>query len=130
MYDTQAPPPEAALLIGLDRPGTDRWAANDSLDELRELAESAGVSVLDKLTQKRDAPSAPTFVGKGKVAEIAALCQKLAANTVIFDDDLSPAQGRNLGEILGPTIKVIDRTELILDIFAQRILKVIADDLQ
>ncbi len=120
MYDTQAPPPEAALLIGLDRPGTDRWAANDSLDELRELAESAGVSVLDKLTQKRDAPSAPTFVGKGKVAEIAALCQKLAANTVIFDDDLSPAQGRNLGEILGPTIKVIDRTELILDIFAQR----------
>jgi len=120
MYDTQAPPPEVALLIGLDRPGTDRWAANDSLDELRELAESAGVSVLDKLTQKRDAPSAPTFVGKGKVAEIAALCQKLAANTVIFDDDLSPAQGRNLGEILGPTIKVIDRTELILDIFAQR----------
>ena len=120
MYDTQAPPPEAALLIGLERPGQDRWAAEDSLAELRELAESAGVAVLELLTQKRTAPSAPTFVGKGKAAEIAARCQARAANTVSFDDDLSPAQGRNLCEIFGPDVKVLDRTELILDIFAQR----------
>jgi GTP-binding protein HflX len=120
MYDTQQPPPEKALLIGLQRPRHDQWAVKDSLDELRELAESAGVEVLDKITQKRDAPSAPTFVGKGKADEIAGACAKSGANTVIFDDDLTPAQGRNLGDIFGKDVKVIDRTELILDIFAQR----------
>jgi len=120
MYDTQAPPPEHALLIGLERPGHDRWAIEDSLEELRELAESAGATVLDSVTQRRDTPSAPTFVGSGKAAEIAAQCAATGANTVIFDDDLTPAQGRNLMDIFGNNVKVIDRTELILDIFAQR----------
>ncbi|MCG3149720.1 MAG: GTPase HflX [Verrucomicrobiae bacterium] len=120
MYDTQAPPPEHALLIGLERPGYDRWAIEDSLEELRELAESAGATVLDSVTQRRDTPSAPTFVGTGKAAEIAAQCAATGANTVIFDDDLTPAQGRNLMDIFGKDVKVIDRTELILDIFAQR----------
>lgn len=120
MYDTQAPPPEHALLIGLERPGHDRWAIEDSLEELRELAESAGATVLDSVTQRRDTPSAPTFVGTGKAAEIAAQCAATGANTVIFDDDLTPAQGRNLMDIFGANVKVIDRTELILDIFAQR----------
>lgn len=120
MYDTQAPPPEKALLIGLEQPGHDRWAVEDSLEELRELAESAGVEVLDKISQRRDGPAAPTYVGKGKAAEIAAKCEATGANTIIFDDDLSPAQGRNLGDIFGQNVKVIDRTELILDIFAQR----------
>ena len=120
MYDTQQPPPERALLIGLERPGHDRWAVKDSLDELRELAVSAGATVLDALSQKRDAPSAPTFIGRGKADEIGVCCGEIGANVVIFDDDLTPAQGRNLGEIFGPNIKVIDRTELILDIFAQR----------
>src|SRR5947208_5088428 len=120
MYDTQQPPPEKALLIGLERRGTDKWAVKDSLEELRELAQSAGAEVLDLITQKRDAPSAPTFVGRGKADEIGTRCRDTGANTVIFDDDLSPAQGRNLVDIFGKDVKVLDRTELILDIFAQR----------
>ena len=120
MYDTQAELGERALLVGLERPGHDKWAVQDSLLELRELAESAGAEVVDTITQKRDAPSAPTFIGTGKAGELAAQCRTAEANLVIFDDDLSPAQGRNLGEIIGKDVKVLDRTELILDIFAQR----------
>jgi GTP-binding protein HflX len=120
MYDTQAALQERALLVGLERKGHDKWAVQDSLIELRELAESAGTGVLDTIIQKRDAPSAPTFIGKGKVEELGTLCREKSANTVIFDDDLSPAQGRNLGDILGKDVKVLDRTELVLDIFAQR----------
>ena len=120
MYDTQEPLRERALLIGLERPGHDKWAVKDSLEELRELAVSAGAEVLDLISQKRDTPSAPTFIGSGKAEELAARCRDTGANIVIFDDDLSPAQGRNLSEILGLNVKVLDRTELILDIFAQR----------
>ena len=120
MHDTQAALEERALLVGLERSGHDRWAVRDSLQELQELAESAGARVLETVVQKRDVPSAPTFIGTGKAGELATLCKTKSANMVIFDDDLSPAQGRNLGEIIGPTVKVLDRTELILDIFAQR----------
>jgi GTP-binding protein HflX len=120
MYDTQEPLRERALLIGLERPGHDKWAVKDSLEELRELALSAGAEVLDLISQKRDTAAAATFIGSGKVEELAVQCRETGANIVIFDDDLSPAQGRNLSEILGLNVKVIDRTELILDIFAQR----------
>ena len=120
MHDTQAALTERALLVGLERPGHDRWLVQDSLDELRELTRSAGAEVVDILSQKRDSPSAPTFIGSGKAEELGKLCREKSVNTVIFDDDLSPAQGRNLGEIFGKDIKVLDRTELILDIFAQR----------
>src|ERR1019366_4789513 len=120
MHEIQEPSRESALLIGLERPGHDRWAVKDSLEELRELAVSAGAEVLDVISQKRDSPAAATFIGTGKVEELAVRCRDTGANLVIFDDDLSPAQGRNLSEILGLNVKVIDRTELILDIFAQR----------
>jgi GTP-binding protein HflX len=120
MYDTQAALEERALLVGLERPGHDRWAVKDSLDELRELSATAGAPVVEVFTQKRDTPSAPTFIGRGKAEEIAGRCRETSANLVVFDDDLSPAQGRNLGEIFGPDVKILDRTELILDIFAQR----------
>jgi GTP-binding protein HflX len=120
MYDTLEPLRERALLIGLERPGHDKWAVKDSLEELRELTVSAGAEVIDLISQKRDTPAAPTFIGTGKAGELAARCHETNANLVVFDDDLSPAQGRNLGDILGGNVKVLDRTELILDIFAQR----------
>jgi len=120
MYDTQAALQERAVLVGVERSGHDRWSLQDSLEELRELARTAGVEVVDVITQKRDQPDAATFIGRGKAEEIAALCKETTANVVIFDDDLTPAQGRNLAEVLGEGVKVLDRTELILDIFAQR----------
>ncbi len=107
---------EKALLVGVDRQGG--WDVADSLAELAQLAETAGAAVADSLWQKRDRPDAAYFVGRGKVQDIAAARQEKGANLVIFDDELSPAQQRNLEQALGT--KVLDRTALILDIFAQR----------
>jgi GTP-binding protein HflX len=91
---------------------------DESLDELAELAQSAGAVTLERVSQTRAAPEAATLVGHGKVEELVALAQSTVADVVIFDRDLSPTQQRNLEKALG--IKVIDRTQLILDIFASR----------
>ncbi|HEY3425604.1 MAG TPA: GTPase HflX [Negativicutes bacterium] len=107
---------ERAVLVGLERQGM--WAVADSLLELAQLAETAGAEVLAKVWQKRERPDAALFIGRGKVQEISLLRQELNANLIIFDDELSPAQQRNLEQSLG--IKVLDRAALILDIFAQR----------
>lgn len=107
---------ERAILVGVERPGS--WDVADSLAELAQLAETAGAEIIGRLWQKKDRPDAATFVGRGKVQEIAAARQEQGANLVIFDDELSPAQQRNLEQALG--VKVLDRTALILDIFAQR----------
>jgi GTP-binding protein HflX len=107
---------EVAILVGVERQSG--WDVADSLEELAQLAETAGAEVVDRLWQKRDRPDAALFVGRGKVQEIAAARQEKGANLVIFDDELSPAQQRNLEQALGT--KVLDRTALILDIFAQR----------
>ena len=109
---------ERALLIGLEKHGTSKWDLRDSLEELRELASSAGAEVVDTVTQKLDAPTAPYYIGKGKAQMIKDSFQRQTVTSVIFDHELSPAQGRNLEQLFAR--KVLDRTQLILDIFAQR----------
>lgn len=90
----------------------------NGIEELRLLVESAGGQVLDEICQKRSQPHPQTVVGEGKVQEIALRAQTLGANLIVFNRDLSPAQGRNLERQIG--IRIVDRTEVILDIFAQR----------
>ncbi len=98
--------------------GHDREAADDSLDELALLAETAGLQCVGRLAQEMRRFSAATRIGKGKVVEVADLVREECAETVIFDDPLTPAQRRNLERAL--EVKVIDRSQLILDIFAAR----------
>jgi len=92
--------------------------AEDSLAELERLADTAGARVLGAITQRRDHPDAAFFIGQGKTAEIKLACRESGANLLIFDNDLSPVQVNNLDLAIG--VKVIDRTELILQIFARR----------
>jgi GTP-binding protein HflX len=107
--------------FGATTPDEATW----SLDELRALADTAGADAVDEVVQKRSAPDSATYVGKGKAREIVGIAAALDADMVIFDDELTPAQGRNLEEIAGVNplaergLKIIDRTGLILDIFAQ-----------
>jgi GTP-binding protein HflX len=117
--------PERALLAHLiiDKPPaphmTDEGTTDEaSLDELAGLAEAAGAVVVDKVTQRRIAPHAATLFGKGKVEEMGELCREKQIDVMVVDCDLSPAQARNLENALD--VRVIDRSELILDIFARR----------
>jgi GTP-binding protein HflX len=109
---------ERAILIGLEQAGVSKWDLRDSMEELAELANSAGAEVVDTVTQKLQKPTAPYYIGKGKAESIKDSIQDRRVTSVIFDDELSPAQGRNLETLLAR--KVLDRTQLILDIFAQR----------
>src|ERR1043166_8310933 len=109
---------ERALLIGLEKQGVSKWDLRDSLQELAELANSAGAEVVDTVTQKLQKPTAPYYIGKGKAESLKDSLQDRQVTSVIFNDELSPAQGRNLENLLAR--KVLDRTQLILDIFAQR----------
>jgi GTP-binding protein HflX len=110
-------PQERALLVSVDYRDDD-WDAAASLEELARLSETAGLSVVGSATQKLGHPHPNTYVGKGKLEEIADLRAELQADVVIFDDELTPAQLRNVEARL--EAKVIDRTALILDIFAKR----------
>lgn len=109
---------DRVLLVGLVTEDTTPQQFQDNLAELARLVETAGGEVLQKLQQKRPHIHPQTVVGAGKVQEIALIAQTLGANLIVFDRDLSPAQVRNLETQIG--VRVVDRTEVILDIFAQR----------
>ncbi len=114
------PPRERAFLVGVEIRGSKQLLTlEDSLAELALLAETAGVNVVGELTQKLDRPHVVTYIGPGKVEELKALAEETLADVVIFDDELSPRHQRELQRALGQTIRLIDRTALILDIFAQ-----------
>jgi GTPase len=108
---------EKAVLVSVDLPKRP-WPTDDPCDEIRGLAEAAGARVVGELTQKRHEIHLATYIGSGKVGELKELVEAADADVVIFDNDLHPAQGRNLEKALG--VKVLDRSELILDIFATR----------
>src|SRR6185295_3803745 len=108
---------ERAALVGLVTPAS-RSEADQSLEELAGLADAAGASVVLRMLQERPKPDPATFIGAGKVASLAAACDEADVDVVIFNNELSPAQLRQLEERLDR--KVIDRTQLILDIFARR----------
>ncbi len=109
---------ERVFLVGVELKNRNGVDIRDSLEELAELATTAGGEVIGDGVQKLAAPCASTFIGKGKAEEFAKLCREGDVDTVIFDDELSPAQSRNLETVFN--CKVLDRTALILDIFAQR----------
>ncbi len=108
---------ERAILVGVERPGI-AWPLDSSLAELERLVDTAGADVVASTSQKLDAPNSRTFVGSGKAEEIADMCRSFSADLVVFDDELTPSQQTNLERIVPKDVKVIDRTALILDIFA------------
>ncbi|GJQ35897.1 MAG: GTPase HflX [Anaerolineaceae bacterium] len=114
------PPRERAFLAGVElRDHKNVLSLEDSLAELALLADTAGVDVVGEITQRLQRPNVETYIGPGKVEELRALAEETLAEVVIFDDELSPRHQRELEKALGKNIRVIDRTALILDIFAQ-----------
>lgn len=120
LQETRAPQ-EIALLVGVELKGkTATWSMADSLAELARLADTAGLRVIGALEQRLDRPHPATLIGSGKVEELVALRADTGAGVIIFDEELSPAQQRELEKaIRNDSVKVLDRTALILDIFAQ-----------
>ncbi|MYH77924.1 MAG: GTPase HflX, partial [Acidimicrobiaceae bacterium] len=108
---------ERIVLVGVTRPDRGVSATDASLDELSLLVDTAGADAVERVCQRRAAPDPATFVGAGKAREIRAIAEEVDCDTVVFDDDLSPAQQFNLEKLLGRT--ALDRTAVILDIFAQ-----------
>ena len=116
--DTMTASPTRGFLVGVKLKDELRSDAESSLEELRRLAETAGIEVLAEIIQPRETPDPAYFIGRGKLEELEAMVSELKIEAIIFDNDLTPAQTRNLEKTLD--IVVIDRTSLILQIFAQR----------
>ncbi len=118
MEVSTSPEKEQALIVALETEDNAGEEINFSLNELRLLADSAGATVVHQAVQKRQKPHPRCYIGEGKAQEIAALCEELDISLVIFDDELSPGQVRNLEKII--PVKILDRPQVILDIFAQK----------
>ena len=110
---------EKAFLVGVILKGSSRVQIEEQLEELKFLADTAGADIIGKFTQNRSRPDPATFIGKGKAETIINQANELDCNLIIFNDDISPTQIKNLQKIAGETTKVIDRTGLILDIFTK-----------
>ena len=115
---TRTSPERAFLVAVVAKASADRWPVEASLEELTQLAGTAGVGVVGKLVQRLPTPSKTHYLGKGKLDELLSLKDNTNYNVAIFDDELSPLQQRNLEDVL--QVKIIDRATLILDIFAKR----------
>ena len=111
---------EKAVLIGLITPDVTKEQAYEYLDELAFLADTAGAKPVRNFTQKLPHPDNKTFLGKGKIEEVRLYAEENEIKLIIFDDDLSPSQIRNIEKIFGEDTKILDRSNLILDIFASR----------
>ena len=118
LIETRNTRSERVFLVGVELKASDAAEVRETLAELGELAATAGAEIVGEGTQKVESPSPATYIGKGKADEYAGFCRQNNVDTVIFDDELSPAQSRNLEKIF--ECKILDRTALILDIFAQR----------
>ena len=115
-----APPRERAFLVGAEiYASKNLLTLEESLAELALLADTAGLDIVGELTQKMDRPHPQTYIGSGKVEELKSLCEETLATLVIFDNELNPRHQRELEELLAPNVRIMDRTGLILDIFAQ-----------
>ena len=119
-HDTMTTSPTRAFLVGVKLKDELQSDAENSLEELRRLAETAGMEVLAEIIQPKETPDPAYFIGRGKLEELEAIVSELKVEAVIFDNDLTPAQTRNLEKALDLDIVVVDRTSLILQIFAQR----------
>ncbi len=114
------PPRERTFLVGVEVHGSSHlMTLEDSLKELSLLCDTAGLDVVGELTQKMDRPNPETFIGSGKVEELKALAEDALARVIVFDNELSPRHQRELEEHIGQNMRILDRTALILDIFAQ-----------